>query len=289
MKKFIAKKYWHVFKSMIDRSEIVIGTSVFIITLLVFYIVEKHGAGNYFWGISIKSWSAVFGSLLAASAFLLVQFIIRLAKETKETVHDEQYKHICEKQGVKTIYEQRGSSEIVRLYKSLIEKSTKRVWAIGMTNRHFCNQHFDIILPKLKSKEFDCIISFWDPNIKMVRSGFDENIINLQELIENGVISDSDYVKAIETRIDGLVQKLKKIKSLNGNIKFVYTCSPTNFTCFVIDDDIFFFPFLSGPESTNTPTFHCDATIGIGSQILKHIDLILKNKKITTTQYDNKK
>lgn len=287
MKKFIAKKYWHTLKIMIDKSEIIIGLSVFIIALLVFYIIENKTTD--FWGISIKSWSAVFGSLLAASAFLLVQFVIRITKKTKRNVSEEQYEHLCEEQGVKTVYEQRGSTEIIDLYKSLIEKSTRRIWAIGMTNRHFCDQHFNVILPKVKSKGFECIISFWDPNVKMIGSDFEENIFGMQEIVEKNKNKGSNYLDTIEERVRNLIHEIEQHKSLKGSIKLLYTCTPTNITCFVIDDDVFFFPFLSNPESTNSPTIHCDATIGIGHQILAHFESVFENVKITKIRYVNNK
>ena len=277
---------------MINKSEIISCTSIFIIALLAFYIVENHNAEDIVWGITIKSWTAVFGSLLAASIFLLVQFIIRITGEAKDKIHKEQYNHLCEEQGIKKIYAQRGSNEIVDLYKSLIKKSSRRVWAIGMTNRHFCDQHFDIILPKIKSiKDFECIVSFWNPNINLVSSDstFHENIISIQEMIENGVSNRADYVSVLNERTDRLTQKINDVNYPKGSIKLIYTSIPTNFTCFVIDNDIFFFPFLSSPESTNTPTIHCDATIGIGLQILNHVDSITKNGKINIIVYDKKR
>jgi len=67
---------------------------------------------------------------------------------------------------------------------------------------------------------------------------------------------------------------------MKGQWRIANVSCVTNFTCMIVDDDVFFFPFLSGPDSTNNPTVWCSATHGVGRAIVDHIEKLLANSDI---------
>lgn len=295
MDKFFSQFFWRIFRVSIKKSEIIALILSAMISFLIFSIVEKYKSGDY-WGISIESWRAVASSIFAASLFLFIQWIIDQLKSSENNLYKNKYEEVIDKNGIKHVYYQRGGEKIISIYKELIKNSKKRVWAIGMTNNHFCEQHFKNVLDLMEvrrgdftsGKHIDFIISFWDANIcffdcnKQVST---HNILELQTFIEKGSFPRSSWSKMIGDKQQDLIRKIESRKKINGNFKIINLSIPTNFTCFIIDDDVFFFPYLSGPDSTTDPTIHCDANKGIGLSIVNHIQKITSTKEVVEVVY----
>jgi hypothetical protein len=277
MNKYVSKLFWQLLRQSIDKIKIITIILCVLIPFLLVWGIESRSAP--FCGINADSWRAVAGSIFAASLFLTIQSFIFYLKDTKESLYKKQYDKIIEENGIKSIYTQRGGNDVIGIYENLIKNSERRIWAIGMTNNHFCKQHFDKILDKMDTnkssgKTIDVVISFWNPNISFYDDDKKERlhkIIDVQHIIEGNNGKQHD----IKDKIYKLIEKVEKRK-LKGTFKIVYTSLPSNFTCFIIDDDVFFFPFLSGPDSTNDPTIHCDASKGIGKSITAHIEKIIE-------------
>lgn len=299
MNKYFSQQFWKLFKLTIKRSEIIAIILSAAISFLLFALIEKNKQG-IFWGISVDSWRAVASSIFAASLFLFIQWIIAQLKHTEDNFYKIQYVNLIENNGIKSIYYQRGGENIIALYKQLIANSKRRIWAIGMTNNHFCDQHFDNILDRMEKRRgdfgsgnpIDFVVSFWNPSISFFDDAKNQNlekILEIQSFIEKGSFPHSNWQKIVESKKNELIKKIETRRNLKGNFKITYTTLPTNFTCFVIDDDVFFFPYLSGPDSTNNPTIHCDSLKGIGISITNHLEKLLKTSEVVDTVYQNSK
>ena len=55
----------------------------------------------------------------------------------------------------------------------------------------------------------------------------------------------------------------------------------------IIDEDVFFFPFLSNVESTSSPTILCNINRGMGLNIFTHFKVVLSNENVTKSIYSS--
>lgn len=174
-------------------------------------------------------------------------------------------------------------------YTKRILKANKRIWAIGMTNTNVIKNQLEHILSRISSESIDIIFSFWAPDSsfkKEYKSTKEISIINQQLHIEDGKVITSG---AILSKYDTIIQGFEKVNLKKGKLSIVEMTLPSNFTCFVIDNDVFFFPFLSTVESTSSPTILCKADRGIGEAIFKHIKNIVSNEEVTRVVYPKPK
>jgi hypothetical protein len=273
---------------MLDKSKI---SSIFltaIIAFFVFLVIERDHAQSI-WGVSRDSWQSVATSILAAAIFLFIQWIITLLQETEPILYKNSWNEFVNTFGLKKIYNQRGSREIQKLYSKLIQNAKYRIWAFGMTNKHFVHQHKDQVLKKLLKQNIDVVIGFWDPNTVITNSKtqISKPIIDIQNYIENNTESKNLQV-IIEKRQKEFIKDLQKHK-VKGTLKIINISIPSNISCLIIDDDVFFFPFLSGPDSTNDPIINCCLENGIGKSVFEHFDQVLKKNELFDTVFEQNK
>jgi hypothetical protein len=241
---------------------------------------------------SKNSWLSVTASMFAATLFLFLQSFMNLINSTEDNLYKLKYEEFVETFKLKEIFPQRGSIDIVNLYQKLTKKAEKRIWAIGMTNRHFIDQHKDSITKALQNHNIDIVIAFWNPTstIESIINGKQKkhNMLDIQYALEDAASSNTNWEDSIKERQRKFKNHIEENSPLKGELRIVDLSHPTNFTCFVIDDELFFFPFLSGPESTNDPTIHCNITDGIGKRIYDHFDRVLNGNFIVDTVYHRK-
>ena len=279
MDKFFVKSFWHSLRILINKSNVVLLVITVIISFLIFKIAEISNQQGTFLTLSNESWLSVTASMFAATLFLLLQSFINLINSSEENTYQRKYNEFVETYKLKNIYNQRGSTEIVDKYKKLIENAKKRVWAIGMTNRHLLEQHNEKIKQNLLNKNIDIVIAFWNPTSKInskINGEYAEfNMLDIQHLLESSHVGDTDWEQQINNRQRNFKNHINLLQNIKGEIRIVNLSHATNFSCFLIDDDLFFFPFLSGPESTDDPIIQCAINDGIGARIYEHFNKIL--------------
>jgi hypothetical protein len=257
----------------------------FIVSLLFLFLAE-WSSNNGTFNVSKVTLQGVSGSVFAAALFLVLQSVIDALSEAKREVYSTYYKDVADKHGIKELFSQRGGDDVVGQYRHVISRAKNRIWAVGMTNRHFLLQNQDAILDRVSSHKVDVRISFWDPKPSIDIDGQQMSLIGLQATVEAGskkVTADWNHV--IEERQRSLVQVIEAGGSLRGEVRLLNTRNPAAFTCLIVDDDVFFFPFLAMPESTNHPTIRCDATLGIGKEIATHVKHQFDSDLLTTCVY----
>lgn len=241
-----------------------------VISALIMYVAENAEDTASFAGLSRASWFNVAGSLLATALFLFIQGLINLVRGAEEAVYKDKYQLFVEQHGLKDLFQQRGSGDAVHLYGRLIESARARVWAAGMTNRHFADQHSERLGDLLRARSVDVVVAFWEPRAFLITrepDGAKHRILSVQSTLEHSQAQEWDTVVANTQRRIGQVVG----SPITGTLRILNISHVCNFSCLIIDDDVFFFPFLAGPDSTNDPTIHCRADIGIGKAIVDHL------------------
>jgi len=292
MDKFFTKLFWKSLRFLINRSNIVLLIVTALISFLVFKLAELSGQQGTFLALSKASWLSVTASMFAATLFLFLQSFMNLINSAEDNIYRIKYDEFVEKFKLKQIFPQRGSTDILDIYKTLTGNAEKRIWAIGMTNRHFMTQHRENMTKALRDKPIDIIIAFWNPttSLNSIINGEQKshNMLDIQYHLEDGAPANSSWEETIKNRQREFRDHIKRNSPIKGELRIVNLSHPTNFTCFVIDDELFFFPFLSGPESTNDPTIQCCINDGVGKRIYDHFARILNGNLIVDTVYHRK-
>ena len=266
MDKMIVNSIIKLFK-MKEIWILLIFLSVFIvITVLIAYIDNT---------------SVILSVLTSIIASIIMLFVYRFF-DGKDRINTD----IFEKFGVKNLYSKKTDAVID--FTNCIKKAKKRVWAIGMTNGAFIREQKDYIADNLKeNKELDVKIVYWDDCTKVIKLNNNKSIIDIQKALETQMsinclndINDSNTMKEIQDSIRQLKNKISV--EHQGKVEIGFLSIPSSFSCLLIDDDLYFFPFLCGKESNIAPMIRCDAQKDIGQPIVKHFEHIFNQKGIYT-------
>jgi hypothetical protein len=289
MDKYFSLLFWKALRLSIRRSNMVLLVISFIISFLLFKIAENSDATGKFMGLSDESWLSVTASMFAATLFLFLQSFIGLISATEENVYRQKYREYVDTFELRNIFSQRGAPDILAVYESIIRNATKRIWAIGMTNRHVIDQHTDSIVNAIRRHPIDVRIAFWNPASKIQIAHREEDklasLIDIQCELEDGAAGHANWDSTIKGRQNRLKARVEESGSCEGMIRIINISLPSNFSCLVVDEDLFFFPFLSGPESTNDPIIHCSANGGIGKRVYEHFERIMESGLVSETIY----
>ncbi|HUW10616.1 MAG TPA: hypothetical protein VM537_12865 [Anaerolineae bacterium] len=273
--------YWRILRRALDwHKGLPILLTAGIATLLM---TRTQDLDKSTWGVSSAVWLAVTGSVLASALFGLIQWVISSAAESSQSLLKDSYRGLVEENGIRQVFSQRGDDVVLKVYKELIARAEERVWAIGQTNRHFTDQHKDALAKALDRRGMDVVVAFWNPLTELVTPSHAVGrrcIVEVQSAIERTPGSSEGWRNEIAQRQASLAAAFSKAEPMKGQWRIANVSCVTNFTCMIVDDDVFFFPFLSGPDSTNNPTVWCSATHGVGRAIVDHIEKLLANSDI---------
>ena len=288
MNEFFVRSYWISLRKIINKSSFA-ALSLTALTSYFIFCMGEYTTDFTFLSISKATWVAVTASVLASTLFYFIQSLINFLKEGEKCTYKDAYDNIIDGFGVKAIYDQRGSSEIQEAYRQRVESCSKMIWAFGMTNRHFIDQHFTKIGELLRDKDIDCLIAFWNPSAFLddQSSGSRKNILEIQQNLESNLTSDADWKTSIEVLQGRVIERIQKLLPIKGKVKIANVTTPSNFSCLIIDDDVFFFPFLAGPESTNDPMLLCSTKVGIGKAVLSHFRKLVSDTEVVELVYES--
>jgi len=292
--KFFSKLFWKICYKMIWKSKIVGLVVTWIFTILLFLYAHSLDDTSILWSITAGAWKSVTGSILAATIYALITWIIEMIQSAKETLTNEYHTNIAINQGVRTIFSQKGSEEALDVYETNLKQAKNKIWAFGMTNSNLVYQHLDIFIGLISKQNIDIVIVFWSPYSKLLtpkHSTKERPIISVQEMIESESPNLSTNVKHVVDRQKSIIDRVSKISNKKGRLRIINISVVNNFSTFVIDDHVFFFPFLHGPHSNNEPIIYCDADKGMGKKIVLHCSMLLDSKissEVCELIYDTK-
>jgi len=259
---------------------------ILIIVIIVLIIEFVNDDNLVFFGDKDLTLSILSSMLAGAIVFLLIELFTKIYLAGKKESTAIYYDEMFVKNGVEEIFLTRGiNSE----YEKRIKKAENRIWAIGMTNGNLIKHQLDNIISRITFVEnIDVVISFWSATssfTKAYETQKDISIINQQLHIEDKKTIEN---KLITNRFEQIKKKYISVRNTkSGKLKIVEMTLPSNFTCFIIDDDVFFFPFLSAVESTSSPIILCNINRGIGKEIYKHMKYVLSENEVTRVIYNS--
>ena len=310
---------WRSIRGLITFSSfaIVLLMTIFSVFILVYaesLAADPQRLNDKILWLSKAAWLGICGSIFASTVFWGVQAIIALFSKAKRDTYELTYRSLVEDIGLNTVYMLKGGDQACEEYRKAIGRARKRIWAVGMSNRNFSRQHIGTILDLLKrNPSLDVVIAFWNPDAYLcieADSQYDgisqgASVANLAEMKSDKLPAMSavatnlrlpvfvvqamleerapDSAKEIRDRQNELKDLIEKERSLiQGHLKILNLSMVTYISCMIIDEDVFFFPYLSGDDSNGSPMIYCDSSRGVGEQVAGHIDNILNNRRFST-------
>jgi hypothetical protein len=276
--------YWKALSQLKFLPFIVALTLTIIIVSVIIPLVINDGLLIY--GDKMVTLS-IFTSMLAGlTVFLTIELFQKIFLNSTKNSYKIFYDDIFGKHGLEDIFPKRGINEE---YSKRILKAKTRIWAIGMTNGNLLQHQLDNILKRVSSESsLDVKFSFWASKTNLQKEynlTKTISLINQQLHIEDGTGIHDDLIESRHSEIINKYDNFKNKKS--GNLSIVEVSLPTNFSCFIIDDDVFFFPFLSTVESTSSPIILCNLNRGIGKEIFNHLNKIFGKDEVTKSIFDS--
>lgn len=276
---------WRVLFTLIKKSRFVGLIGTFVLSIIFFAIFYQFKNDSILFGINVQAWQAVTGSLFAATIFAIITSIIEVFRDGYKEITENYYNDIAIGQGLHSVFPQKGSVEAQSSYRNSLRNAKDRVWAFGMTNGNLIDQHWSDIRNLLGRNSIDVVIAFWSPHSKLItprHSVKERHILTVQDMVEKGSASAQvNWDKMIEERQSWIKAAFGEIKSPQGRLRIISISKVTNFSCFIIDNHVYFFPFLHGPHSNNEPMIYCDAVAGFGKNIAEHCHKTLNGGKLS--------
>jgi hypothetical protein len=217
---------------------------------------------------------------------IAVQVLSQL-RESPSKAENQYFTDVHGRFGVKEIFIQRGGTDALNVYRELIAAANKRIWAVGLTNRRFLFQHSDDVAHALRrSPGIDARIVFADPELSLDWNGGKIGAINAQVHLEQRAPSHADWARTFQEHLDRL--RLLPYGPDAGHLRVFIVRSICFSTCFVIDDDVFFFPMLARADSGQDPTIRVGVDSVLGMSLIDHLNTIFDSADYCLCVYDSR-
>jgi hypothetical protein len=226
------------------------------------------------------------GSLLSSAVFLFLVQVVTAIREAPSSAESEYFKSMHDRFGIREAFEHRGEPVTLDRYQKALQRASRRIWAIGMTNRRFVSSHADAVQQALRrSSGMDVKLIFTDETLVLAWDEGSINAVALQTQLEDKA-PGADSPKYLSS----FVQQFKAAHGSGdiGRLQILKLRSSCQFTCFVIDDDVFFFPMLARHGSAQDPTLLVDANGLLGEALLHHFEGLFRSESACMCIYDNR-
>lgn len=218
--------------------------------------------------LSREVWIAIVTSFAASALFAFIAAISAAMALSSPTREDSFFLELHDELGI--ISGRSHRVDYLQQYQDLIRRARRRIWALGITNKAFLNTHRTELLQKATEK-IDVVIMFLDPDAKLTAGALAQvPLLSVQEKLEGGQSTGS--IADVRARLGPLMAA--------SHVRAMLISTPTQFSCLVIDDDVFFFPFTAPAVSSHQPMLHVRADRVVGSAIVGHLKVLIDTPDI---------
>ena len=182
--------------------------------------------------------------------------------------------------GISNVFKQKGDDEAKKDYKKAIAGAKRRVWAFGVSNGEFVNDNFDaIVSAKAKHSKLDVEICFVDPDVDVIdASNNKRSLVYMYDTTKNKN-NDSDQRQRVETNAKRLIVRFKENKV---EAKVRYISSTGYISGMVIDDFLYFFPYVAvEQDNTTTPYMKIHANSELGTPFVSFLEHLIDHPKFS--------
>ena len=278
--------FWRAFSQLLRNAQWV---AILLLVIVAYSAVALVEGVSETWRLGAMSKDVTLrlaGSLLSSAVFLFLVQLVTAIREAPGSAESAYFKSMHDRFGIKEAFEHRGEPVTLERYQEALQRASRRIWAIGMTNKRFVSSHSAAVQRALRrSSGMDVKLVFTDDTLVLRWDGGEISAVELQTQLEEKApgTGGSPYLSSF-------VQKFKAAHGSGdlGRLQIFKLRSSFQFTCFVIDDDVFFFPMLARHGSAQDPTLLVDANGILGQALLNHFEGLFQSQLACTCVYDNR-
>lgn len=225
---------------------------------------------------------SIMTSVAASAAFFAVIETLRYFSDQKTAAITQRLERFEKELGIRDVFSSKSEREIVRKYKRAVAGARTRVWAVGLSNNQFLEQHSDTIKQQRRAHaNLDVRVHFFDPaaTVSNAPAGISSlPLINLFDFPTSLYQSDKrkSAARAFAARILADTE-------LRARVFFILV--PSYFSLMIVDEIAFFFPYLAAPEdASSNPMMMVDTAGEIGIRLVQHVEQLAANPLLCREQ-----
>lgn len=225
---------------------------------------------------------SILASVAASSAFFTIVEVFRALTERASAKEAARLERFEKELGIKDVFSSKSQREIIKIYKEAVSNAQSRIWAVGLSNNQFLEQHQTTI--KLRRHAYpalDVRVHFFNPDAEVNEKGLgftDYPLINLFDFPKSIYKSDKRKNDAREFAKDILSDK-------GISARVFYILLPCYFSLMIVDETAFFFPYLAAPEDASSNPMMMVSTSGeIGTRLVQHVEQLAANTLLCREQ-----
>lgn len=247
---------------------------LFLLALLIIVGIQDTEDNSRIWNFEKAVALSIMVSIAASAIFFFIVEFFRFLFDRALSKELQKLKMLEETHGIEKIYLSKSEPEVINDYKSTISNAKKRIWALGLSNNQFVEQHLASIKDRMhKHNDLDVRVVFFDPDARVSRK---------EEIVDYPLVNLFDYPHNIyesNKREYDIYKFSKKITSdKEVQVKAYFALIPSYFSMMVVDDKVFFFPFLVLPEdASSNPVMVINANTKFGNRLVDHVEHLTSN------------
>ena len=259
---------------MPKRIAFVIGSIIaFLILIWILNWAQSLAINDRILNINRDIAIGILGSIAASCAFYcIIESFIHFS-DTAGRTHLMRLMRFEETYGISDVIPNKSGKDAIDLYTSSIKDAQVRVWAMGISNNQFIDQHLkNIQARKLLKPTLDVKILFFDPESTVSNGRIKKGtpLINLFDFPEK--------IYSSNKRPFNVRDHSEKVKQDPSLASAYFVTLPSYFSMLVIDDRVFFFPFLAiAEDAASNPIIVLNAQKNLGSKLVKHFEKLASN------------
>lgn len=221
-------------------------------------------------------------SMAASGVFFAVVESFRALTDRHSAKISERLKHLERDLGIQDVFSSKSQRETIEKYKLTIASACFRIWAVGLSNNQFLEQHSAIIKQRRRSKPaLDVRVHFFDPDASVSHA--------LTEIESFPLVNLFDFPRTLyqseKRRTDIRAAASSVLKDQELRARVFYVLVPSYFSLMIVDNTAFFFPYLVAPEdASSNPMFMIDTSGEIGERLVQHVEQLCTNPLLCREQ-----
>lgn len=262
---------------------VLVGFLVFLICGWGMVTVSGDAADNptqKFASLPLNVWVGVLGSIAASGIFFTVVELLRWPFDEAVGNAFRRVKYFEQSLGISHVFKQKGDSEAKTDYKKAIAEAKRRVWAFGVSNGEFVNDNFDaIVSAKKRHPKLDVQICFVDPDVEVIDASKNrKSLVYIYDTTKNKN-NESDQSQRVKENAKRLIHRFSESKV---EAKVRYISSSGYISGMVIDDFLYFFPYVAvEQDNTTTPYMKIHANSELGTPFISFLEHLIDHPKFS--------
>lgn len=258
-----------------NRTFIVGGVLFTLVAIILTISIQDLPETTTILALDRTSWLSIMTSVAASGTFLVAVEVYRALADRHAREQAARLHRLEVELGIRDVFSSKSDGNIIAAYKVAMANARSRVWAMGLSNNQFLEQHSATLKARRRlHPNLDIRLYFFDP---------DATVTSAKQAIKSlPLVNLFDFPRSIyksEKRSADAKNFVEKVQADSELLARVYAVlSSSYFSLMIIDDDAFFFPYLAAPEDASShPMLMVNTRGEIGRRLVQHVEQLTAN------------